>query len=175
MRDRVPTLVRVRTDADLDGCARLARLIHELDAYPPHLPDDLRSFIAASDAFAAWVAERGGEIIGHVALHARSSSAVLTLASEVLKQPTLRLAVVARLLVSPGARREGVGRSLLDTAAHNAVGRGLWPILDVATHFHQAINLYEKCGWVRAGKVTVRFSDGTILDEFVYLLPRRAA
>lgn len=123
------------------------------------------------NALAVWVAERDGEIIGHVALLARSSRAVLTLASEVLKQPPDRFGLVARLLVSPGARREGVGRSLLNTAAGNAAGRGLWPILGVATHFHAAINLYEKCGWVRVGEVTVRFSEGEALDEFVYVGP----
>lgn len=174
MSDRVPLLVRARTDADLDGCERLARLVHELDGYPPHLPDDLRSFVATPDAFAAWVAERDGEIVGHLALHTRSSSPVLTLASQVLKQPPHRLGVVARLLVAPNARREGVGRRLLATAAENAVDRGLSPILDVTTRFQAAINLYEQWGWVRAGEVTVRFSDGKTLDEFVYLGPAQA-
>ncbi len=120
------------------------------------------------------MAERDGEIIGHVALHISSSSPVLKMASEVLKQPPRRLGVVARLLVSPGARRQGVGRRLLATAAENAVDRGLSPILDVATPFLAAINLYEQCGWVRAGEVTVRFSDGTTLNEFVYLGPAQA-
>ncbi len=174
LRDRVPLLVRPRGDADLDACARVARVIHELDGYPPYLPDDIRSFISEPEALAAWGAERDGEIIGHVALNPRSSQAVLTLASEALRQPPERFGVVARLLVAPGARRKGVGRSLFEAATDSAVDRGLRPILDVAIRFHAAINLYEKCGWLRLGEVTVRFKDGTVLDEFVYFWPAEA-
>jgi GNAT superfamily N-acetyltransferase len=168
-------IVRVRTDADLDKCEQLARVVHDLDGYPPYLPGDLRTFITSPDAIAAWVAEIGNEVVGHVALHPRTSAPVMALASEVTGHPAERFGVVARLLVSPGARREGAGRSLLLAAADCAVDRGLSPILDVATHFQAAITLYETCGWVRAGTVTVRFDDGAALDEFVYLAPRHLA
>jgi GNAT superfamily N-acetyltransferase len=76
------------------------------------------------------------------------------------------------LLVSPAARRGGVGRTLLDTAAAHAVDQGLRPMLDVATRFHGAIRLYESCGWVRAGMVSVRLGADFTLDEYVYLLSR---
>jgi GNAT superfamily N-acetyltransferase len=164
--------VRERTQADLDNCVALARVVHEIDRYPMFLPDDLRRFIEAPDALAAWVAEEDGEIAGHVALRSRSSPTVVAMASGALKLPPDRLGVVARLLVSPLHRRRGIGRSLLEVASRDAHARGLWPILDVVTHQDKAISLYDKCGWVRAGQVTSRYGDDVVLDEFVYIGPR---
>jgi GNAT superfamily N-acetyltransferase len=165
-------LVRERVDADLDDCVRLALVVHELDRYPMFLPDDLRRFIVAPDALAAWVAERDGEIIGHVALRSRSSPAVVAVATETLKLPADRLGVVARLLVAPQLRRHGVGRCLLEVACREAHARGLWPILDVVTHQRAAIALYDKCGWERAGQVTSLFGGDVAVEEFVYVGPR---
>ncbi len=95
------------------------------------------------------------------------------MAGEALSRPVDRLGVVARLFVDPSARRSGVGETLLDVASRQAVARGLWPVLDVATQLEGAIRLYERCGWSRAGAVTVRLGDRFTLDEFVYLGPHR--
>jgi GNAT superfamily N-acetyltransferase len=96
----------------------------------------------------------------------------MDLAAKVVAQPVECFGVVARLLVSPSVRRDGVGRTLLNTAANHAVGLGLYPILDVATRFEPAIKLYESCGWTRAGRVTAKMPNGTSLDELVCLGPR---
>jgi GNAT superfamily N-acetyltransferase len=171
--------VRPRTDQDLEACVELARVVQELDGYPPYFPPDVRGFLRAfltppGDILQAWVAEDVGEIVGHVALHRRSTDPVLALASEALQQPVEKLGVVARLFVSPAARHRGVGEMLLDVASGEAVGRGLFPILDVVTQFHDAIRLYERRGWIRAGQITVRFEEeGFSLDEAVYLGPAR--
>jgi GNAT superfamily N-acetyltransferase len=163
--------LRARTDADLDGCVEMARVVHQLDGYPVNLPSDLRAFIASSDAIGAWVAVRHGALVGHVALHRRTASEVMALAGHSVKRPSNGLGVVARLLVSPDARREGVGRSLLQKASDECATRGLSPILDVVTSHRAAIKLYEAAGWVRAGEVISHFDDGTSLHEFVYVLP----
>jgi len=164
--------LRARTDADLETCVAMARVVHRVDGYPPYLPSDLRTFLASPDAHGAWVAERAGRIVGHVALHPHSTPPVLALASEALGLPVDRLGVVARLLVDPSTRRGGVGRALLDVASQDAVARGLWPVLDVATQLRGAIRLYESCGWTRAGQVRVPLGGGFWLDEVVYLAPR---
>lgn len=96
------------------------------------------------------------------------------MASQALIRPVDQLGVVARLLVSPDARREKIGRTLLNAASSEATSRGLWPILDVVTTFEAAVNLYERCGWVRVGRVTFRFHHGGSVEEFVYLGPQRA-
>jgi GNAT superfamily N-acetyltransferase len=167
-------IVRPRTDDDVDACVRMATLIRDLDGYPTRRPLDLREFLAAPDALGAWVAEREGQVVGHVALHRHSTPEVLAMASHALNRPADQLGVVARLLVSPETRREKVGRTLLTTASTAAVSRGLWPILDVVTTFDAAVNLYENCGWVRVGQVTFRFHDGGSVEEFVYRGPHGA-
>ena len=93
--------VRVRADSDLSSCVRIAEEVHRLDGYPVYLPTDLRQFLASSDALSAWVAEEHGDILGHVALHQRSSDSVLALASETLHHPADQFGVIARLLVAP--------------------------------------------------------------------------
>jgi GNAT superfamily N-acetyltransferase len=167
-------IVRPRTDNDLDACVAMAAIIRDLDGYPTRRPLGLWEFLASADALGAWVAEREGQIVGHVALHRQSTSEVLAKASQALSRPVDQLGVVARLLVSPEARREKVGRTLLDTASAAAISRGLWPILDVVTTFEAAVSLYESCGWVRAGQVTFQFHDGGSVEEFVYLGPQGA-
>jgi GNAT superfamily N-acetyltransferase len=117
------------------------------------------------------VAESDGDIVGQIAVHERSSAPVMDLAASILAQPTDRLGVIARLLVDPSRRRIGAGAALLEHAACEAVGRGLWPILDVVVDSAGAIGLYERCGWIRAGEVTVTFRSGTTVQEFVYLAP----
>lgn len=170
-----PVTVRPRSAADLGPCAELVRAVHNADGYPRNLPEDLMAFIASRGGLAAWVAERGGIIVGHVALHSRSSEQVMQAAGAALGEPAARMGVVARLLVSPRARRAGVGRLLMQTASDEAAARGLRPVLDVATDLTAAIRLYESCGWTRAAAVTVQFGDGTVLDEYVYVGPAPAS
>jgi GNAT superfamily N-acetyltransferase len=164
-------LIRPRRDSDLAACAGLVRDVHALDRYPRFLPEDLTSFLAPPATYGSWVAEHGGQVTGHIALLPHGLPSALQTASNALGRPADQLAVVARLLVSPKARGKGTGRLLLDTATAEAISRGLWPVLDVDTDLAPAIALYESRGWVRAGMVTVRFSDGHSLNEYVYLGP----
>ena len=167
-----PMIARPRIDDDLQRCVEIAQVVHDLDGYPIYLPTDLRTFLVSADAYGVWVAEVDGEVVGHVALHRRTTTAALTRAGEVLDQPVDRLGVVARLLVDPAARRQGVGQALLEAAAGDAVVRDLWPVLDVVTDLQGAVRLYEKCGWRCVGQVTVRLGDDVSCDEYVYLGPR---
>jgi GNAT superfamily N-acetyltransferase len=120
-------LVRARVDADLDACARLAQVVHASDGYPADLPGDVRRFVASHAAYAAWVAEVGGELVGHVALHNRASPEVMALAHQATRTTDGAVAVVARLLVSPTARRRGVGRALITTRGQRCDSTGPAP------------------------------------------------
>lgn len=167
-------LIRPRRNSDIAACADLVREVHALDRYPRFLPDDLTLFLTPPDAYGSWIADRRGDVTGHIALLPRSLPSVLQLASNALGRPAEKLAIVARLFVSPQARGEGVGRLLLDSATAEAISRGLWPVLDVDTDLAPAIALYESRGWVRVGTITVRFKDGHSLNEYVYLGPAPA-
>ncbi len=164
-------LVRPRRDSDLAACADLVREVHALDRYPRFLPEDLTSFLVPPAMYGSWVAERGGQVVGHIALLPHGVSSALQTASNAAGRPADELAVVARLFVSPQGRGTGTGRLLLDTATAEAVARGLRPVLDVDTDLAPAIALYESRGWTRAGTITVRVSDGHSLNEYVYLGP----
>jgi GNAT superfamily N-acetyltransferase len=164
--------VRRRLPSDLEDCERIARRVHATDGYPPYLPnDDFVEFLASPDAIGAWVATRDEAIVGHVALHGGSSREVINLAASVMGVEPARLGVVARLLVSPDARRSGIGRLLLEHAVDEASRRGLVSILDVTVEFEAAVALYENSGWQRLGTTEVELADGTRIEEFVYLAP----
>jgi GNAT superfamily N-acetyltransferase len=149
----------------------LAEAVRASDGYPPRSPD----LFTGPEVLAAWVAVAEGVIVGHVGLHQTSAEAVMTLAGKATGRPVERLAIVARLLVAPTSRRQGLGRRLLSHAVNEAHHADRWPVLDVAREFAAAIALYEACGWTRVGGVAFQFHDGDALrdaESFVYLGPR---
>jgi GNAT superfamily N-acetyltransferase len=169
--ERDGPLIRRRTEEDLPACELLVRVVYERDGYPGHWPTDVRGFVAQPDAIAAWVALVDGGLAGHVALLPDSSDASMDLAMTTTGLPLESLGFVSRLFVAPDARRNGVGRALLETAASFARDLGLRPVLDVVTRFQNAIDLYESSGWTRAGLVIAQIPGGVTLEEFVYIAP----
>lgn len=163
--------IRPRRPDDLDALLEMAQLVKAADGYPPRGPIDVASFLAPPQQLAAWVAEHDNGVVGHVALHGAGAAVTTALAARHTQKQPDELAVVARVLVSPTARRRGVGRALLDTAVAEARGRGLHPILDVATELRSAITLYESYGWDRVGEVTIHIDDEPSLQCFVYVAP----
>lgn len=168
---RLTIHLRPRADADLEACEQLALRVLESDGYPPAVPNDLGRLVQSPEALAAFVALREGHVVGHVCVNPLSSPAVMELATRELRADESQLAVVARLLVSGDHRRAGIGQALLRAAAGYARSLERQPILDVATHFHAAIALYERCGWRRIGMVTAHVGSDDPIDEFVYAAP----
>jgi GNAT superfamily N-acetyltransferase len=109
-----------------------------------------RSDLAAARAF---LAERLGreESVVFVALAAEGDALGFTQLYPSFSSVSLkRLWVLNDLFVGPGARREGVGRRLLDRARDWAIetgAKGL--ILATAVTNGAAQSLYESCGWRR--------------------------
>lgn len=164
-------VIRPRADADADELVRMATRVQQVDGYPGRQPRDFRSFLYTSDGLAAWVTEWDGAIAGHVAVHRQSLPVVMAAAAAALDLDVDALGVVARLIVDPSRRRLGIGKALLETAAAGARHLGLHPVLDVATHYTPAIALYASCHWRNAGEVTMEFSDGTLLQSYVFVAP----
>ena len=86
------------------------------------------------------VAEQGGAIVGTVQL--------------ILEQPENQphRADVAKMLVRPGARRQGIGEALMRAAEQSARDRGK-SVLVLDTASDGAERLYARCGWTRVGVV----------------------
>jgi GNAT superfamily N-acetyltransferase len=164
-------IIRDRSTSDGEALEAIALETHRLDRYPMYLPVDLRSFIVNEDALGAWVATDDDDVIGHVALHPSSAKEVMDVVVSATGVGEDRIAVVARLLVAPPARRRGIGRALLEKATGEAARRGRRAVLDVVEDHTAAIRLYESCGWTRAGMVDWALPGDLPLREFVYLAP----
>ncbi|MGW1378802.1 GNAT family N-acetyltransferase [Streptomyces sp. NPDC002446] len=140
-------MIRRRSDSDLDACVALLAQVHAHSGYPHHWPDDPARWLTPEGLTAAWVAETGGRIAGHVALCGRE---------------------VSRLCVAPAARGAGLGRRLLRAVEEEAAARGLRPVLEVKTTDTAAIALYERLGWVRSATERQRWGGGEVVAVHRY-------
>lgn len=169
-------MIRHRRAEDRPALEAIALRTHQLDGYPKYLPADVGAFIVDPGAIGAWVAVRGDqvvgeEVLGHVALHGNSVPPVMEVAQSATGLDADSIAVVARLLVAPAARRQGVGRTLLERATMEAARLGRRAVLDVLEEHRAAIALYETCGWKRLGRADWSLPGDLPLREFVYLSP----
>ncbi|WP_088287322.1 GNAT family N-acetyltransferase [Kineosporia sp. A_224] len=163
-------IVRPRTADDVAACVSLALEVHRTDGYPGHLPADVTSFVAPPYERVAWVAEQHGRVVGHVALHEAQGDPTFGPAHRATGLGADRLAVLARLFVSPATRRDGVGARLVDTATRHADAEGRRVVLDVVQGFTGAVAFYEALGWVRLEPLELDLGT-TVLDLWVYLSP----
>ena len=174
--------IRTRTDADVDACVALMRRTHEADGYPRYWPSRPDRFLRAkqeTDALVAVLGEgpaHGARVVGQVALHDATGEPVEELACAATGTGPAGLAVLARLLVDPDVRGQGVGRALVRAAVARAHATGRRPVLDVLKEAPGPIALYESEGWERLGPTTLDLSalgygDVPPLQLWVYLGP----
>ena len=164
--------IRPRTAADVEACARILVENWDRDRYPIYLPDDITAFVDNGEALGAWVAtDDAGQVVGHVALHPRSWDGIMDVVLDALGCAETDVAVVARLMVAPDARRAGTGRALLGHATRAAEVLGRRAVLDVAVRYGAAIAMYEQAGWRRIGTAAFPMPDGSTMPEIVYVGP----
>ena len=160
-------VVRRRTDDDLSALVQITARVRATDDYPTYLPgDDYHRFLTRPESLEAWVAERDGHICGHVALNARVSPRAM----QVLRDADIHgpIGAVARLLVDPGFRRQGVAGELLQTVRAAAQSQQRTPVIEVVESSHAAIALYRSAGWVELGRTALLLPDGRVLSELVF-------
>jgi GNAT superfamily N-acetyltransferase len=140
--------VRRRSGRELAAAARLLRLVHYDGPYPVHWPDAPRAWLDHEGVTGAWVAERLGELLGHVAI---SQVGLDEVSGERWREMTGRdpatLGAVTRLFVRPSARGRGIGTTLLDVAVEGIRAGGRLPVLEVVSVSREAIGLFEGQGW----------------------------
>jgi GNAT superfamily N-acetyltransferase/predicted DCC family thiol-disulfide oxidoreductase YuxK len=148
-RDEQPVKgLRRRRARDVGACVRLLRVVFYEDRYPATWPDGARSWLEGEEVVDAWVVERHGELLGHVAIsHAGLDPLSALRWRELTGQPPERLAAVSRLFVRPRARREGIGAALLEAALTGIRDRGLTPVLEVVSSWEGADAFVESRGW----------------------------
>jgi len=147
--------VRARRDDDLEPLVAILARTHRLDAYPVRASRVEASWLV-EQVLAAWVAERDGRVVGHVAL--QDDGGVLA---------------VVRLFVDPSARGLGLGGALLDVVDDHARQAGATLSLLVMDDDRAAVALYERRGWRRTGSRPADWSGpaGTHPLVHTYVLP----
>lgn len=126
--------LRPRRHDDMDACVALLSAVHAADGYPLLWPADPATWLTPNHLLEAWVAEREHALVGHVALGTAVGDSAAPLWSAAAGRPPEKLAVVAKLFVSPRARGHGLGPALLREACAEACRRGLHPALEVLNH-----------------------------------------
>ncbi|WP_353940470.1 GNAT family N-acetyltransferase [Streptomyces sp. HUAS MG91] len=160
--------MRARDEGDLAACVAVLHAVHRADGYPAVWPDDPAAWLGPGTGGRAWVAERDGRIVGHVALVPPAADDV---APALLPHGPAATDVVSRLFVDPAARGLRVGALLLARAAGAAHARGARTVLDVVTTDKAAIALYERLGWTFLGTGRQRWAPGTSVTVRCYAAP----
>ena len=164
-------MVRLRTSSDMNELVDWQGAYGQWMVNPLYLPEGgLRRFLTYPSPLAAWVAEDDGRIVGHVATNSHSHRAVMDLVRTA--GIDRRVGVIARLLVDPGVRRQGIGAKLLDQARGHIVSLGLAPVLDVVAGPSPSppVSLYRNTDWMEIGEVTFE-PPGQTINELVFLAP----
>jgi GNAT superfamily N-acetyltransferase len=154
-------VIRPRTEDDLEPLVGALALVAEADAYPTRWPADPVGWIRSRDIIGAWVADEGGDLVGHVSLRLPGDHMPVRMWRAC--GGTGECAVVSRLFVVPSAQRRGLGLALLEAARARAAELDRRPVLDVRDDNRAAIALYRRLGWTDLGSYEERFDgDGPI-------------
>ncbi|MFE2430589.1 GNAT family N-acetyltransferase [Streptomyces sp. NPDC059373] len=164
--------IQPRRDEDMSACVDALAAVHKADGYPVNWPSDPARWLTPDGLLEAWAALDGHAALGHVAITRTSPE----LAGGT-GLPAGQLASVARLFVTPPARRYGVAQALLAAAEAAASARGLRLVLEVEDGGRAAISLYERSGWRHVGTAPGDWTtvDGRTALMHAYLAPVRPA
>ena len=163
--------IRRRRPHDLAACRRLLGLVAMEGDYPLPKPASLRDWVSDREIMDAWIAEREGEVLGHLALIQVGSDAVSAMRwREVTGRPVTELVGISRFFVRSSARGHGIGSSLLQSAVTEARDRGLLPVAEMMSPSREGVRLYEKQGW-RLAEMYPTGPRTAPLEAYMYVLP----
>lgn len=152
-------VVRRRAGADVEECVEVLARVHRRDGYPVNWPERPAAWLSQDGLLGAWVAVRGGRVVGHVSLsRAGEDDAAAALWSERHGTDRNRTAVLGRLFVDPGDRGRGPGALLVGRAVAEVRALGRHPVPDVVTSDTAAAALDGRLGRERLATVERRCS-----------------
>ncbi|WP_393097424.1 GNAT family N-acetyltransferase [Streptomyces sp. LN325] len=165
------TTIRPRAEADLPGAAAALVAVHAVDGYPVEGVDAPLEWLSPAGVLQAWVAEKGGKIVGHAMLSRPQGEGAVKMWLEQSGDTADQLAVCARLFIAPEARGQRLGEQLMRTAFDYSRAHGLRVVLDVMTKDKAAIRLYERMGMHRIGTARHAYGEGQEIDAVCYVFP----
>ena len=137
----MPAIIRPATRADVPALVALMAEFYAEASFTLGAGAAARAFealLAAPASGAIWIAELGGEPLGHL---------VLTVAFS-MEFGGLR-GFIDDLYVRPAARNRGTGAALLEAARQGAIARGLRALcVETGLADHPARSLYARAGYV---------------------------
>ena len=161
--------IRPRTDADLDACVEVMAAVYANDGYPVEGMEGGAAFLGAGPA---WVAEREGEVIGHISIkEAKTDDVSVALWWD--KHPGDRIAVLGRLMVHPEKRGGGSASRLIEAGTDWARENHRRLVLFGLAHNAAALRLYKRLDWVDFGETVFVGSDGKQWPATCYASPSR--
>lgn len=140
--------IRRRKAGDLAMCGRLLEVVHYDARYPALRPEPPRAWLEHPDVHDAWVCERVGRILGHVAVSdvARDSLSALRWRETTERSPS-DLMAVSRFFVRPTAREQGIGTALLDVAVTEIRRQHRLPVLEMISARRDGFPFLTSRGW----------------------------
>jgi GNAT superfamily N-acetyltransferase len=140
--------IRRRRSGDLAMTGRLMDVVHYESRYPAIRPEPPRAWLDHPDVHAAWVCERIGRILGHVAVSevARDRASALRWRETTERSPDEMMAV-SRFFVRPTARRQGIGTALLDVAVAEIRRRHRLPVVEMISARRDGFPFLVSRGW----------------------------
>lgn len=163
--------IRPRRLCDIPGAAKALVEVHATDGYPVEGVADPEGWLRSNDLIEAWVAERDGRIVGHVAIFRPSGEDAVDLYQRQFNGSVEDVAVLARLFVVREACRNAVGERLLKAATQHAADSGKRLVLDVMTKDQAAIRLYKRLGWQPFGSADHRYGEGHQTSALCFVSP----
>lgn len=164
------SLVRPRTTVDLDDCVAVLQRVHEKDGYPVQGTANAKAFLCQKATQQAWVAERGGGIVGHVAVSVADEDDVAVKLWRGL-HPSEPVALLERLFVDPRARGRGAASELMEMAVEWARSHQVRLVLFALAKDEGAMELYERLGWSRFGTTEYSWDQGKRMEAMCYVSP----
>lgn len=141
------SLVRPRRARDVGACTRLLGVVYCADHYPDRLPGSAHAWLVR-DVLDAWVAERHGQVLGHVATVRVGTDPLSAVRwREITGSSPDRLLGVSRFFVRRSERGQGIGTALLAEAAAHVRAQGLVPALETVSESRTTIPTLRDAGW----------------------------
>lgn len=169
-------VIRDRRDTDLPALADLLGRQQEQTQYPfvwP-FPRPVEEFLKRSTEIRAWVAELGGEVVGHVSVTGVGDDPTARSWAAAHGVTTSEIRCVSVLFADITRSGQGIGSRLLATATQFAMAEG-YPALDVVAAHTSAVNLYLRRGWQTIDTVPAPWDPDLGVPVHLMILPRDKA